>query len=102
MKTELTLTLLSNIIINVLINYYDTLLDDRDYLFESKLFTFLNKKEKIFVYVIDFFIIFVQAKNTIEISIILLKNIRLNTVIEYAVDEYYQVSYKLTSLIVCD
>lgn len=32
----------------------------------------------------------------------LLRNIRLGTVIEYAVNEYYQVSYKLVSLTVYD
>lgn len=37
--------------INVFISYYDTLFNNRDYLFKSKLSAFLDKKEEVFAHV---------------------------------------------------
>ena len=58
-KIKFIFILLFNFIMNLLINYYDTLFNDRDYLFEPEFSIFLNKKEEVFVYIIDSFIIFV-------------------------------------------
>ena len=38
---------------NISINYYDTLFNDRDFLFESELITFLDKNDEIFAHIID-------------------------------------------------
>ena len=84
--------------INISINYYDTLFDDRDFLFESELVISLDKDNEIFAYIIDCSLTFVQAKNTIKTFIILLRNIKLNTMIKYVANDCYQVSYKSTSL----
>ena len=59
MKIKIVFTLLLNIIINILINYYNTLLNDRDYLFEFKLTIYLDNTDGIFAYIIDYLIIFV-------------------------------------------
>ena len=59
MKVKSILTLLSNIITNILINYYDILLNNRDYLFKLKLLIFLDKDKEIFIYVINIFISFI-------------------------------------------
>ena len=59
MKIKSILTLLLNIITNILINYYDILLNNRDYLFELRLLIFLDKNEKKFIYIINTFIIFI-------------------------------------------
>ena len=98
LKTKIIITLLSNMMINISINYYDILSDDRDFLFESELVISLNKDNEVFAHVIDCLLTFVQIKNTIKALIILFKNIRLNTVIKYAANDYYQVFYKLASL----
>ena len=58
-KIKITFTLLSNIIINISINYYDTLSNDRDYLFEFELTTYFDNIDEMFVYVIDCSMIFV-------------------------------------------
>ena len=88
--------------INISINYLSILFDNRDFLFESELITFLDKNNGVFIYVIDCLLIFIQVKNIIKAFIILFKNIKLNTEIEYATNDYYQVFYKLTSLAVCE
>ena len=75
--------------INILINYYDILFDDRDFLFESELIIFLDKDDGVFVYVIDCSLTFIQVKNIIKAFIILFRNIKLNIVIEYAADNCY-------------
>ena len=87
--------------INISINYYNTLFNDRDFLFESELIISFDKNNEIFVYIIDCLLIFMQVKNIIKAFIILLKNIKLNIIIKYATDGYYQVFYKLTDLTIC-
>ena len=59
MKAKFILILLLNIITNILINYYDTLLNNRDYLFEPEFLIFLDENKEIFVYVINIFAIFI-------------------------------------------
>ena len=45
--------------INILINYYDILFDDRDFLFEFKLVISFDKDNEVFAYVIDFLLTFI-------------------------------------------
>ena len=59
MKIKSVLILLLNIITNILINYYDILLNNRDYLFKLRLLIFLDKNKEIFIYVINIFVIFI-------------------------------------------
>ena len=89
MKVKSILTLLSNIITNILINYHGILSNNRNYLFELKFLIFLDKNRGVFTYIVNIFIIFIQVKNFIEIFIILFKNIRLNTIIKFVIDKYY-------------
>ena len=99
-KIKSVMILISNLIINISINYHDTLSNDRDYLFKPELSIYLDKKDGVFTHVVDLLMIFVQIKNVIETSIMLLRNTRLNIMIKYIADEYYQVFYKLSILIV--
>ena len=59
MKIKIILILLSNIITNILINYYEILLNNRNYLFELKLLTYFEENERIFAYIVNAFIIFI-------------------------------------------
>ena len=59
MKTKIIITLSSNTMINILINYYDILFDDRDFLFEFKLVISFDKDNEVFAYVIDFLLTFI-------------------------------------------
>lgn len=59
MKLNFLIILLLNMIISILISYYNTLLDDRDYLFKLELRIYFKKKNSVFIYVIDLLIIFV-------------------------------------------
>lgn len=52
-KIKSTLTLPLNIIINISISYNNILFDNRDFLFESKLSTFLDKEDEVYAYVIN-------------------------------------------------
>ena len=91
MKTKFIITLSFKFVINVLINYVSTLFDDRDFLFESELLINYNLDfdDDVFAHIVDFFIFFIQIRNFIKTSIIFFKNIRLNTIMKYAVNECY-------------
>ena len=67
-------------------------------MFESKIIIYFNKNNEIFAYIIDCLLTFMQIKNIIETFIVLFKNIKLNTVIKYIMNDAYQVSYKLADL----
>ena len=99
-KTESIITLPPKSVMNIPINYASTLFDDRDFLFEPELPVSFNLgfDDDVFVHIVDSIMSFVQARNFIEASMILPKNIRLNTVMEYAANGCYQVSYKSTRL----
>ena len=85
---------------NILINYYNTLFDDRDFLFEFELIIFFDKNDGVFAHIINCSLTFMQIKNIIEAFIMLFKNIKLNIVIKYAANDCYQVFYKLIDLII--
>ena len=99
-----TITLLSKSIINISISYSSKLSDNRDFLFESKLPVSYNLEyeNNIFAYIIDIRINFIQVKNVTKVSITLYRNIRLDIVVEYSVDGYYQISYKVANLTACE
>ena len=59
MKIKSVLILLLNIITNILINYYDILLNNYNYLFKSEFFIFFDKDKKKLVYIINISVIFV-------------------------------------------
>ena len=102
MRANTAIVLPLNTVINILVNYYGSLPDNRDFLFEPKLSASYNLRHAggVFAYIVNVNLTLVQAKNAIEVSVVLPKNIRLRTVIEYSVDGYYQVFCKLSSLAV--
>ena len=59
MKAKIIITLSSNTMINISINYYDILFDDRDFLLEFKLVIFFDKNDEIFAHVIDCLLTFI-------------------------------------------
>ena len=102
MKSESIITIFLKIIINISINYHNILSNDRDFLFEFELSAnyYFDLDEDIFAHVVDFSMTFVQTQNVIETLITLFKSIKLNIVIKYAVNECYQVFYKLINLVI--
>ena len=91
MRVNAAIVLLLNIVINISVNYYDSLPDNRDFLFEPELSASydLRHTDGVFAYIVNTNLTLVQAKNATEVSIVLSKNIRLRTVVEYLVDGYY-------------
>ena len=102
-KSKSALTLPPNSVTNVPICYQGMLPDDRDFLFEPELpGTYnLGRNGGIFAHVVDASMTFIQARNATEAPIILPRHTRLGTVVEYAADGCYQVSYKSTNLAAC-
>lgn len=102
-KSKDALTLPPNSVTSIPISYDGTLPADRDYLFEPELPETYNLGHTggIFSHVVDSFMTFVQAKNATEATIVLPRHTRLGTVVDFAADGCYQVSYKSASLATC-
>lgn len=100
-KAKSALTLPPNTVTNIPVSYHGTLPDDRDYLFEPELSMYLGGEGGVFAHIVDSSMTFVQARNATGAPIALPRNTRLGTVVEYAVDGCYQVSYKLSDLAAC-
>ena len=100
---ESTITLPPKSLTNVPVTYSNTLSEDRDFLFEPELLASYNLGHDggILAHVVDASMTFVQAKNVIEKPVILRRNVRLGTLVEYSVDGCYQVSYKSVGLAAC-
>ena len=95
-------TLAPGEIANVPVSYHGSLPVDRDFLFEPELTEAnLGHEGGIYAHVVDATISYVQAKNATSESVTLPKHARLGTIVEYAVDGCYQVSYKWTDLATC-
>ena len=92
-----------NTVTNILVNYHGSLPDDRDFLFEPELPASydLGHAGGVFAHIVDANLTLVQAKNATEAPVVLPKNIRLGTVVEYSVDGCYQVSCKSSGLAAC-
>ena len=90
MKTKSTITLSPKSVINVSVSYA-SLSEDRDFLFKPELSVSYNlgHDRDIFAYVIDIRISFIQAKNATEVSITLYRNIRLDIVVKYSINDCY-------------
>ena len=58
MKIKSLITLLLNTIINSLMNYCNKLSNNYNYLFKLELKIYLDKKNNVFIYIIDLLIIF--------------------------------------------
>lgn len=102
-KAKSTITLPPNSVTNVPISYAGALPEDRDFLFEPELPASYNLglDGGICAHVVDSNMTFVQAKNSTEASVVLRRNARLGTVVEYAADGCYQTSYKSAGLAAC-
>lgn len=103
-KTRSVITFLPKSIINIFIIYINTFSENRDFLFEPEFSInyFFNFDDKIFVYIVDIIIIFVQTRNFTKILITFFKYIKFDTIIEYSINKYYQISYKSTKLTTCE
>ena len=90
MKTKSVITFLSKSIINISIIYL-TIFDDRDFLFEFEFLInyFFDFDDEIFVYIIDFIIIFVQIRNFMKTSIKNFKRIKFDTIMKYSANKCY-------------
>ena len=104
MKIKSIIIFSLKLIINVLINYLSILFNDRDFLFKFEFLISYNLDfdfdSDIFAYIVNFIIFFVQVESAIEAFMILFRNVKLNIIIKYVVNECYQIFYKLTKLII--
>ena len=102
-KSKSAFTLPPNSVTNIPISYQGSLPDDRDFLFEPELPESydLGRGGGIFAHIVDASMTFIQARNNTGAPIDLPRHTRLGTVVEYAVDGCYQVSYKSASLAAC-
>ena len=73
----------------VSIAYADELPQDRDLLFESQCSLSLDHASEIYAYIIDAFFKQVQMRNNINLSVIILRKVRLKMLREYKQDEYF-------------
>ena len=99
-KTRSALTLAPHSVTNIPVSYH-ALSDDRDFLFEPELTKALGQEGGVFAHVVAASMTFVRARNATGAPVTLPKRTRLGTVVEYAVDGCYQVSYKLANLATC-
>ena len=95
-------TLAPGSVMNVPVSYHGTL-PDRDFLFEPELpeTCHLGHHGGIYAHIVDSTMAFVQAKNATAEPVSLPKHTRLGTIVEYAVDGCYQISYKSADLATC-
>ena len=100
-KAKSALTLPPNEVVDIPVSYKGALPDDRDYLFEPDIPLNLGETGGVYAHVVDSAMTFVQARNTTASPVVLPKGTRLGTVVEYAVDGCYQVSYKSSGLAAC-
>ena len=99
-KSRSALTLAPHSVTNIPVSYH-ALPDDRDFLFEPELTKDLGQAGGVFAHVVDASMTFVRARNATGSPVLLPKHTRLGTVVEYAVDGCYQVSYKSADLAAC-
>ena len=76
---------------NISINYASTLFNNRNFLFELELLINYNFDfdDDVFVYIVDFIIFFIQIRNFIETLMIFFRNIKLNIIMKYIINECY-------------
>lgn len=79
------------------IDYHNNLFNDRDFLFESQCVHELKNENEVFVYIMNSSFSFMQLRNAITRSIILLKRARLKSMIEYKQKDAYLITSKFSS-----
>lgn len=84
------------------IDYHDNLFNDRDFLFESQCIHELKNENEVFVYIINSSFSFMQLRNAITRSIILLKRARLKLMIEYKQKDAYLITSKFSSFVIIE
>ena len=89
------IVLLPGVPINVPVNYYGQIPVDRDFFFEPQ-FNFsyhLGNNGKMFVYIVDVFLNFVQIYNATILFVTIPKRTKLNSVIEYNQEKCFLVDF---------
>lgn len=86
----------------MLMIYYDTLFDNKNLLFEFQYKQNLDYDEGIYVYIIDFKLLFMQLRNVINKSTRIIKKIRLNFIIKFNETKCFLIIFETTSLIIND
>ena len=95
-KTIIISTLLT---ISILTTYYNTLLKNKDFLFEPQYKQNLEYKKNIFAYIVNFSFFFIQFRNFLNRSTRIIRKIHLNFIIEFREKEYYLITFETISLI---
>ena len=70
-------------LIEMFVNFHDYLFNDRDFLFESQCQYDFDFENEIYTHVVDVNLSRILMRNTINLSIILTRRIKLDTIIEY-------------------
>ena len=82
-KTRDAFTMTSKQLIEMFVNFHDYLFNDRDFLFESQCQYDFDFENEIYTHVVDVNLSRILMRNTINLSIILTRRIKLDTIIEY-------------------
>ena len=82
-RVKKTFILILEQLVNIFVIYHKTLLNDRDFLFESQCSIDIRQNDDIYTYVVDASFYMIQIRNINNYSIMLLKKVRLNIVIKY-------------------
>ena len=88
------------ITINVSMSYNDDLSIDRDFLFESQCAKYLNDDDDVFAHIIDVELDHVMIKNIINYVVQLFKRARLDSIVEFNQQKYYNFTFDAEFLII--
>ena len=81
---------------SIFIKFRDSkLLVDRNIIFNLNYIKRLNKKSDLFFYIVDVNFCAVQIKNVIDAFIVIIKNERLSTLIDYKEKDCYLINSKI-------
>ena len=70
-------------LIEIFVNFDDYLFNDRNFLFESQCQYDFDFENEMYIHVVDVNLSRILMRNTINLSIILTRRIKLDTIIEY-------------------
>ena len=94
--------MLTEIIVQMLIVYYNNLSNDCDFFFEFQCNQFFDLNKNVFVHIVNVFLNHVMMRNIIQYSIILQKRVRLKTLIDYNQQKCYNLTSNVDFLIIDD
>ena len=83
-------------------SYHDKLSNDRDFLFESKCIKMLDNNDEMFVHIVNSTLQHVMIRNVTFNNVHFSKRVKLNSMIEYNQQKYYNLISNANFLIIDD